>query len=450
MFLKRKRVSFFTKVFAFSSVIVVFTLLINYIANIILLDQFYIYRKKKIMLNVIERAKNYLEKGEERELKEYIYQIRELEGIEINVERRNPMSMMNHMSMMNNHMLMKSKIPLNEFSMGKIPGVGALILYYGEKLPDGNSMYVSTSLSVMNAHKHESNLFNLITGFFALIFSMFAGAFFSKKITGDIAILSEKADRISQMDFPENIEIERNDEIGDLSRSLDKMSQNLSKSVSNLKSFVSTASHELRTPISIILTHATALLQGKIEERDEIKRYNSIILKETLEMRELTENLLIISKLDSANYGIKKEKIDFLEIIKHAMERYDFLEMEKDLQIVIDVDKREIDSDSKLLKLALDNIIQNAFRYSPYGGKVQIFQNESYLIIKNEIEKKIYIDVEEILQPFSRGKNAEEMGVDGIGLGLSIIKKSLELNRIPFKISVEEDFFVVKLELFGS
>ncbi|MGL4252511.1 MAG: HAMP domain-containing sensor histidine kinase [Fusobacteriaceae bacterium] len=445
---KKKRVSFFMKIFLFSSLIVIFTLFISYIANVAFIDQFYVYRKKNMMLEITESVKKYSIEKNEEELDQYIYRTRELEGIEIALDKK-AMRMGNPM-MMSHHMSMNSKIPLGEFSQKTLPGVGALILYYGEKLPDGRNIYVSTSLSVMTAHKHESNLFNLITGFFALLFSMFAGAFFSKKITGDIALLSQKADKISRMEFPDKVEIDRNDEIGDLSRSLEKMSQSLSVSIENLKSFVSTASHELRTPISIIITHSTALLEGKIKEKNEIRKYNSIILKETLEMKELTENLLTISKLDSPNYGVKKEKVNLLEVINYSREKYDFLEMEKDLQIEEEIEEKQVNYDTKLLKLTFDNIIQNAFRYSPYRGKVEIFQDNQYLIIRNEVGGESCVDIESIFQPFSRGKNAEDMGVDGMGLGLSIVKKSLELNGIPFQVLADKNFFTVKLKIWNE
>lgn len=451
MFLAKRRINFFTKIFAFSSIVVFFTLFISYIANIIFLDEFYIYRKKKMMLDVISIAKNYSIKNQETALNEYIYQIKELEGIEINIEKKTSMMMGTRTSnMMMNHIFMSSKTPLNEFSIKNIPGVGALILYYGEKLPDGRNLYVSTSLSVMNAHKHETNLFNLITGIFALIFALITGWSFSKKITKDIASLSEKAQKISQLDFSQKISIDRNDEIGDLSVSLEKMSKDLSNSINNLKYFVSTASHELRTPISVMITHATALLENKFEDTNEEKRYKTILLKEAFEMKELVENLLIISKLDAINYAKKNENINVLKVIKNSIEKYDFIELEKDLQININISQETIFADSKLLKLTFDNIIQNSFKYSPENGKVDVFQEKDHLIIINQIQGENEIDLEEIMQPFARGKNAEEMGIDGMGLGLSIIKKALFLNEIPFEIKVDKKFFIIKLKLGAS
>lgn len=445
MFLTKMRVNFFTKVFLFSSSIVIFTLLISYVGNIIFLDQFYIYRKKKMMLEIIEVTKNYSLKNEEKKLEEYIYRIRELEGVEVNIDKNS--LRMNSNNMMSNRMSMTTKIPLNQFSKNNLPGIGALILYYGEKLPDGRHIYVTTSLSVMNAHKHETNLFNLLTGFFALIFSLITGAFFSKKITEDIALLSKKAEKIAKLDFPKEIAIQREDEIGDLSKSLEKMSSELSNSITNLKSFVSTASHELRTPISVLITHSKALLENKFENEAEEKKYKGIILKEVLEMRELTENLLTISKLDALDYKSKKENTDFLEIIKDSIEKYDFLELEKELEVDLNISEKYTIGDRKLLKLAFDNIIQNAFRYSPQYETVEIYQKENYLFIRNKTNGEKDLDIKHILQPFTRGKNAEQMGVDGMGLGLSIIKKALFLNDTEFKIEIDERFFTVKLKL---
>ncbi|MGL5049790.1 MAG: sensor histidine kinase [Fusobacteriaceae bacterium] len=413
-------------------------------SNIIFLDQFYIYRKKKMMLEIIKIAKDYTLKNEEKNLDEYIYKIKELEGVEVNIDKKS--LRMSRSNMMSNHMSMTTKIPLNQFYKNNLPGVGALILYYGEKLPDGRNIYVSTSLSVMNAHKHETNIFNFLTGIFALIFSILAGAFFSKKITKDISLLSKTAEKIAKLDFPKNIAIHRKDEIGDLSKSLEKMSLELSNSINNLKSFVSTASHELRTPISVLISYSKALLENKFENEAEEKKYKSIILKEVLEMRELIENLLTISKLDALDYKSKKENINFLEILKDSIDKYDFLELEKELEVNLNIQNSFIMSDKKLLKLAFDNIIQNAFRYSPQFETIDIFQKENYLFIKNKINTENKLDAQHLLQPFVRGKNAEDMEVDGMGLGLSIIKKALLLNETDFDIEINEHFFIIKLK----
>ncbi|WP_222838888.1 sensor histidine kinase [Ilyobacter polytropus] len=392
------------------------------------------------MLKVVGDLKKYSRFKNNEELEDYIYQVKELEGIEISIIKPGHMNMMGRPLM-----IVGSNPPDKKFKLTKLKGIGALILSYHEKLPDGNRIIVSTSLSVMEAHKHEINLFNILTAFVALSFSLIAGAFFSNRITSDVRLLSKSADEISKLKFPENIEIDRNDEIGDLSRSLAMMSDELKLSINSLRSFVSNASHELKTPISVLCTHAHALVVGQVKNEAEKKRYHEILLKKGLEMREITQNLLTISKLDTPNYQIKKEKIDLKSLIEDSLEKYDFLEFEKDISIVVDIGTNEVIGDSNLLKLATDNIIHNALKYSPNRGVVKIYEEKGCLCIENQSEVIRSEEIENFFQPFYRGKNAEDSEIEGTGLGLSIVKKSLDLNNIPLQIVWKEGKFIFKI-----
>ena len=323
-------------------------------------------------------------------------------------------------------------------------------MYYGEELSKDSGIFVSTSLSIIQAHSHESNIFNIMTALVALIVSLGSGLIFSKRITKDIGYLNEKADKISRLDFPKNIEINRNDEIGDLSRSLEKMSKELSTSVSNLKSFVSNASHELRTPIAVICTHATALLEHKEIEEKEKRKYYEIILKVGNEMKELIENLLTLSKLDSTVFKLKKENVNLRKIIEEALERYDIIELERDINVEISLVTENIIGDPRILKLVLNNLIQNALKYSIIGGSVKISQTLNCLVIENTFQGELGNEIEKLLQPFSRGRNAEDFKFDGMGLGLSIISKALNLASIKYEIEVDQNRFIVKLKILDN
>lgn len=447
MSLIKARVNLFTKIFGFSTFLVLITLLINYIFNAIFLENFYIYRKKDMMLKVIEKAKIIYEKNSSTDLENYIYDIKEFNGIDIDIVNLEKRKMMNyHMMRRNNNF---ENLPYNKFINKEFLGNDAKILYYGEELSKNTGIFVSTSLSVIQAHSHESNIFNFITAILALIVSLGSGIIFSKRITKDISYLNEKAKKISELNFPSKIEISRNDEIGELSISLNKMSRELVSSINNLKSFVSNASHELRTPISIICTHATALLENKtMNEYDKIKYYN-IILKVGNEMKELIENLLTLSKLDNTVFKIKNESLNIKEIIEEAFEKYDILELEKDLTVKIQINTPIINSDSRIIKLILNNLIQNALKYSCVGGEVNIFQEDNYLIIKNSFEGFLENKNNILLQPFARGKNAEDFNFDGTGLGLSIVDRALNLSKIYYELKIIDNSFLIKLKLFN-
>ena len=448
MYLTKIRVNFFTKIFGFSLFIVLITILINYIFNAIFLEKFYIYRKKELMLKVIQNAKIIYETQAENSFENYIYDVKESMGIEVDIKNKKK----NHM--MGNHMMRRSdsieNIPYNKFVDKELLGNDAKILYYGEELSKDSGIFVSTSLSIIQAHSHESNIFNIMTALVALIVSLGAGLIFSKRITKDIGYLNEKADKISKLDFPKNIEINRNDEIGDLSRSLEKMSKELSTSVSNLKSFVSNASHELRTPIAVICTHATALLEHKEIEEKEKRKYYEIILKVGNEMKELIENLLTLSKLDSTVFKLKKENVNLRKIIEEALERYDIIELERDINVEISLITENIIGDPRILKLVLNNLIQNALKYSIIGGSVKISQTLNCLVIENTFQGELGNEIEKLLQPFSRGRNAEDFKFDGMGLGLSIISKALNLASIKYEIEVDQNRFIVKLKILDN
>ena len=448
MYLTKIRVNFFTKIFGFSLFIVLITILINYTFNAIFLEKFYIYRKKELMLKVIQNAKIIYETQSENSFENYIYDVKESMGIEVDIKNKKK----NHM--MGNHMMRRSdsieNIPYNKFVDKELLGNDAKILYYGEELSKDSGIFVSTSLSIIQAHSHESNIFNIMTALVALIVSLGSGLIFSKRITKDIGYLNEKADKISRLDFPKNIEINRNDEIGDLSRSLEKMSKELSTSVSNLKSFVSNASHELRTPIAVICTHATALLEHKEIEEKEKRKYYEIILKVGNEMKELIENLLTLSKLDSTVFKLKKENVNLRKIIEEALERYDIIELERDINVEISLVTENIIGDPRILKLVLNNLIQNALKYSIIGGSVKISQTLNCLAIENTFQGELGNGIEKLLQPFSRGRNAEDFKFDGMGLGLSIISKALNLASIKYEIEVDQNRFIVKLKILDN
>lgn len=448
MYLTKIRVNFFTKIFGFSLFIVLITILINYTFNAIFLEKFYIYRKKELMLKVIQNAKIIYETQSENSFENYIYDVKESMGIEVDIKNKKK----NHM--MGNHMMRRSdsieNIPYNKFVDKELLGNDAKILYYGEELSKDSGIFVSTSLSIIQAHSHESNIFNIMTALVALIVSLGSGLIFSKRITKDIGYLNEKADKISRLDFPKNIEINRNDEIGDLSRSLEKMSKELSTSVSNLKSFVSNASHELRTPIAVICTHATALLEHKEIEEKEKRKYYEIILKVGNEMKELIENLLTLSKLDSTVFKLKKENVNLRKIIEEALERYDIIELERDINVEISLVTENIIGDPRILKLVLNNLIQNALKYSIIGGSVKISQTLNCLVIENTFQGELGNEIEKLLQPFSRGRNAEDFKFDGMGLGLSIISKALNLASIKYEIEVDQNRFIVKLKILDN
>ena len=253
---------------------IIFTVLLSYILSTFAADTFYISRKKSEITKIKDNAVKYLRN--EDVLEEYIENIRDKEGINIYIENRQNQ---------NSHHRKKTRSRygnINEgFHVVSLPNNNIILLVYKENISPVETLFVTTSLSVMGSHRQEVYMLNLITLVCAMLISMFISRIFAKRITDNIGALNRVAQKISHLDFSEKSEIKTSDELKDLSKSINIMAENISSSIEGLNTFVSNASHELKTPITVINTHAQLLAAEKIIEEAERKKYIKIILNES-------------------------------------------------------------------------------------------------------------------------------------------------------------------------
>lgn len=228
------------------------------------------------------------------------------------------------------------------------------------------------------------------------------------------------------------------------------MANKLESSITNLRAFVSNASHELKTPISVLSSYAQALVSKNVNSPEQIQLYHNTILKTTTEMQNLVEKLLTLSKITSLNYGLLKEKTSITKIIDESIEKYEFIELQKDIEIYKDIPNVISYCDQSLMKIAVENIIQNALKYSLPNTQFKIlYKNNTFKFVNTYkvTNDKVLIskDHNEFFQPFFRGENSYNS--DGTGLGLSIVKQILELHNLKFGISLTEDNFIFWFEV---
>ncbi|MGE5679253.1 MAG: PAS domain S-box protein [Bacillota bacterium] len=206
------------------------------------------------------------------------------------------------------------------------------------------------------------------------------------------------------------------------------------KTLNNLKSrFISSASHEFRTPLTVILASADLLeMFGRNWKEDKFYEHTAKIRRTVKYMIELLDDVLEISRADTGKTTFHPEEINFkslcLEIIEHVKIR-------DNQKCVIQFDytgsKDNIKADSKLLRQILMNLLVNAVKYSPGGGIIKLIAKIDDNNVKLEIsDQGIGIPEENmavLFEPFNRGENVGS--IQGTGLGLSIVKKSVELHN---------------------
>lgn len=432
------KINLFRKIFLFSIFLVIFTVVLSYFLSIFVSDTFYISRKKEEIREIATTTKKLM--LDRDILADYIDDIKNSQGIDIYLSNNSYYDSYYDIEYNNNYDEIEDGFHINNIGQNHI-----MILIYKEKLSDNLTLFISTSLSVMSSHRHEVYLLNIFTLIISLGLGILISRLFAKNITNNIFELNRVAKKITDLDFSERSNVNTSDELSELSENINIMANSLSSSINNLKSFVSNASHELKTPITVINSHAQILLKGSLKNEEDKKRYYRAILKESKSMNDLVQDLLLLSKLSALDIKFDIKELDLTSLIKESIEKYEFLELQKDINWEISLEKIEILANEKFLQIALNNIIQNALKYAPSNSILRIYQKENSIIFENPTQLIETKSVDNLFQPFFRGDNANELNIDGHGLGLSLIKKILDLHKFTYDIKIEKDLFIFTL-----
>ncbi|MGG4551278.1 cell wall metabolism sensor histidine kinase WalK [Paenibacillus humicus] len=196
------------------------------------------------------------------------------------------------------------------------------------------------------------------------------------------------------------------------------------------REFVANVSHELRTPLTTIKSYTEALEDGALQDPELGPRFASVIQNQTDRMIRLVTDLLHLSRLDSKEALLRKQSIDVLEMLEEVVDRFSFQMQEKEVhpEIFIEegVDTAWMDRDQ--IDQVLDNLISNAMKYTPEGGKIafEARRVDDGMIAISIQDNGIGIpkrDLERIFERFYRVDKARARNMGGTGLGLSIARE---------------------------
>lgn len=199
------------------------------------------------------------------------------------------------------------------------------------------------------------------------------------------------------------------------------------------REFVANVSHELRTPLTTMRSYLEALADGAWENEDLAPRFINVTQTETERMIRLVNDLLQLSRLDSKDYQFVKKTINFTEYFQQIIDRF---EMAKEDQFVFERAfshrDRFVTIDKDKVTQVLDNIISNALKYSPEGGKVrfELLQKENILHVRIS-DEGVGIpksDLPKVFDRFYRVDKARSRKMGGTGLGLAIAKEIIEIH----------------------
>ena len=199
------------------------------------------------------------------------------------------------------------------------------------------------------------------------------------------------------------------------------------------RQFVSNVSHELRTPLTSMKSYIEALLDGAWQEPEVAPQFLKVTQEETNRMIRMINDLLQLSRMDANKIELQKELVNLNEMFNYVLDRFDMVIKDSEKNYVI---KREftqraiwVDIDTDRMIQVLDNILNNAMKYSPDGGTITCRLLETHknvvLSISDEglgIPKQ---NLGRVFDRFFRVDKARSRAMGGSGLGLAISKESI-------------------------
>ena len=299
----------------------------------------------------------------------------------------------------------------------------------------------------------------LVLLFVVLMVAVLASIVYSHYVTRPVLRISNVSKRMAELDFSWKCKEGRTDELGTLAHSLNEMSQRLSASMADLKSaneklqediereraleqaqldFFSAVSHELKTPITVIKgqTEGMILNIGDYQDRNKYLMRSLEIINT---MESMVQEILTVSRMKSSKVGLKKESIQFSDILKQEYALFEDLIVQKgiDWKENITPDLCVV-GDMALLQKAINNLVSNAIAYSPEGSSIYLtaFAEEGAVrfLLENTGVHIPDSEFPKLFDAFYRVEHSRNKRTGGSGLGLYIVKTILEQHQAEYSI----------------
>lgn len=251
-----------------------------------------------------------------------------------------------------------------------------------------------------------------------------------KKISDPIIHISDAAREVAKGDFSVKIAYKNNDEIGVLAQNFNLMTAELGNMEYLRKDFISSVSHELKTPISSIKGFAE-MLQDKNLSEDDFQAYLSIIIAETKRLSHLSSNMMRLSRLDHQLIPEHYNTFWLDEQIRRTLVLLEEKWSAKELELDLDLEKIIYTGDEDLIQQVWLNLIENAIKFSGQPGTICIrakkVLNKAVVEVKDQGIGIAEKDQERIFEKFFQADKSHSQ--EGSGLGLAISKKIVEIHK---------------------
>ncbi len=335
---------------------------------------------------------------------------------------------------------------------------------YGKENIQGQELYIiiETPLSAIKESITLSNKFLLMSSFIAIILAAFTIFFVANRFTKPILQINKITTAMSGLDFSQKIRINSADELGQLGESINELSSHLERSINDLKAanqqlqedirqkekiadmrkeFISNVSHELKTPLALIIGY-TEGLQLNINSEDK-NAYCDIILDEAEKMNHLVKQLLAVSQLESGAAELEIEEFNLAALLSWILEKNTLRIAEKHCTLELDIpDEAFVTADYRRIDQVITNYLTNALNHVGEPGMIRVtlkqVDDRFRLGIYNSGENIPEDVLPRLWESFYKTDKARTREYGGQGLGLYIVKTIMTAHNNAFGVENQE------------
>ncbi len=319
------------------------------------------------------------------------------------------------------------------------------------RLDNGDYLVLATPLSAIQESAAIANRFFFFSGLVTILIGLMAAYFFARRFTRPIRGLNQIAQKMSQLDFSEKYPVASQDEIGELGNSINSLSDQLDKAISELtqanrklqadieyersleemrKEFVSSVSHELKTPIALIQGYAEGLKLNVVEDEENKNFYCDVIADEAHKMNLMVRDLLDLSQYETGTFKIERIGFDILALLERVINKYQQIFMEKGVWPQLDWENNGqellVYADMMRIEQVLVNYLNNALNYMDERRQLsislQVGEQKVRIAVYNSGQPIPIESMDKVFNSFYKVDKARTRAHGGSGLGLSIVR----------------------------
>ncbi len=319
--------------------------------------------------------------------------------------------------------------------------------YYNSDGSIAGYVLISSAASLLKAMWFELANIYAVCALLPLIIMFVVIFLITKKLVRPINLLSKAANNMSKGDFSTRIPEAGNDEIADLAKSFNAMSNSLSQLESMRRSFVANVSHELRTPMTTIGGFIDGILDGTIP-KDKKEYYLSIVSSEIKRLSRLVQSMLSLARLESGEQKANFSEVSIVSVIAEVLfsqeQRIEAKSLTVDgLQEGADI---TVLADRDLIYQAVFNLVDNAIKFADESGRIDFSvlkdsENKVHFKIKNDGESINPDELQYVFDRFYKADRSRSDNKDGTGLGLFIVKKIVDIHKATITVHSMPDSY---------